>query len=253
MGHGGDRAMVEAARFEAVGRRGRIEGVSLSLHHGEILAVAGLDGSGRESLARLLAGLDRPDAGRITLAGRRHPGTLRGAMAVGLGYVPDDRKTLGLFLGLSIADNAVAADLNSVARRGLMRAEAVRDAGADLIRRHGVKADGPARTVGSLSGGNQQKVLFGKWLRREPTLLVVEEPTKGVDIGAKRDIHAALVAHAKAGAAVLVVSSDLPEILELADRILVLRRGRVAGILDGATASEEAVMALASGSAAAAA
>ncbi|MCX5494471.1 sugar ABC transporter ATP-binding protein [Kaistia dalseonensis] len=237
----------EIARFEDVGARGRIEGVSFSLRRGEILGVAGLDGSGRESVARLLAGIERSTSGRIVLAGRDHPGSLRAAMALGLGYVPDDRKTLGLFLDMPIAENAVAAGLSSVSRLGLMNADAIRLAGAGVMKRHGVKADSPRRAVSALSGGNQQKVLFGKWLRRDPAILVVEEPTKGVDIGAKRDIHDQLVAHARAGAAVLVVSSDLPELLELSDRIAVLHRGRIAGIVDGPTATEEMVMTLAAG------
>jgi ABC-type sugar transport system ATPase subunit len=246
----GSRAIIaaEAVKFERVTRRGRVRNLSFSLHRGEILAVAGLDGSGRESVARLLAGVERPDSGNILLDNAAHPGTLRGAMARGVGYVPDDRKRLGLFLGMSIAANAAAAALGSVSRWGLVQADAMMEQGAQVIRRHGVKAHSPRQNVGSLSGGNQQKVLFGKWLLRDPSILVVEEPTKGVDIGAKRDIHDQLMAHARAGAAVMVVSSDLSEILELADRILVLHRGCMVGILDGAPATEETVMALVSGS-----
>jgi ABC-type sugar transport system ATPase subunit len=244
--------IAEAVKFERVTRRGRVRDLSFSLHHGEILAVAGLDGSGRESVTRLLAGVERPDSGYITLDNAAHPGTFRGAMARGVGYVPDDRKRLGLFLGMSIAANAAAAALDSVSRYGLVRTDALMERGAQVIHRHRVKADSPRQNVGSLSGGNQQKVLLGKWLLRYPSILVVEEPTKGVDIGAKRDIHDQLMAHARAGAAVMVVSSDLPEILELADRILVLHRGCTVGVLDGATATEETVMALISGSAIAA-
>jgi ribose transport system ATP-binding protein len=238
----------EGARFERVTRRGRVQNLSFSLYRGEILAVAGLDGSGRESVARLLAGVERPDSGNIMLDNTVHPGSLRAAMARGVGYVPDDRKGLGLFLGMSIAANAAAATLGSVSRWGLVRTDVMMERGAQVIRRHGVKADSPRQNVGALSGGNQQKVLFGKWLLRDPSILVVEEPTKGVDVGAKRDIHDQLIAHARAGSAVLVVSSDMPEILELADRILVLHRGRMIGVLDGATATEETVMALVSGS-----
>jgi rhamnose transport system ATP-binding protein len=240
------RAGEELARLEHVSRFGKIEDVSLSLLRGEILAVAGLEGSGRETVGRLFAGLERADRGRVTLYGRSHAGSLRAAMAMGLAYIPDDRKTLGLFLDLPIAENVAASDLAGFARWGLMRQEELRVAGADLIRRYAVKADSPLRRVGALSGGNQQKVLFGKWLRRNPSMLIVEEPTKGVDVRAKRDIHDEIRARAQAGAAVLVASSDLPEILELADRIVVLNRGRVAGILEGASASEEAVMSLAS-------
>jgi ABC-type sugar transport system ATPase subunit len=241
-----------AATFHDVSRKGRLSGVTFSLHWGEVLAVAGLDGSGRETVARLLAGIERPDAGRIMLGGELHPGSLRAAMARGVGYVPDDRKALGLFVDMPIATNALAADLASVSRLGFVRGSALITEGAEVIRRHRVKAAGPMQKVSALSGGNQQKVLFGKWLRRNPQVLIVEEPTKGVDIGAKREIHDQIVDHARAGAAVLVASSDLPEILELADRILVLYRGRLAGVLEGGSATEEQVMALASGSAMAA-
>ncbi|WP_162931663.1 sugar ABC transporter ATP-binding protein [Mesorhizobium sp. DCY119] len=242
-----------AATFHDVSRKGRLSGVTFSLCRGEVLAVAGLDGSGRETVARLLAGIERPDAGRIMLGGELHPGSLRAAMARGVGYVPDDRKALGLFTEMSIATNALAADLASISRLGFVSGGALISEGAEVIRRHRIKAAGPMQQVGALSGGNQQKVLFGKWLRRNPQVLIVEEPTKGVDIGAKREIHDQIVDHARAGAAVLVASSDLPEILELADRILVLYRGRLAGVLEGRSATEEQVMALASGSAIAAA
>jgi ABC-type sugar transport system ATPase subunit len=235
------------ARIEQATRADKVQNLSLAVHGGEVLGVAGLDGSGRETIARLLAGIELPDRGRVTLGGEPHPGTLRRAMRVGVGYVPEDRKTLGLFLGMSIAANAVVTDLAQVTQAGLIREGRVRSAGAGVIADQEVKASGPQVPVGSLSGGNQQKVLLGKWLRRAPRLLVVEEPTKGVDIGAKRHIHARLTALARAGAAVVVVSSDLPEILELSDRIAVMHRGRLAGLIDGGSATEEQVMALASG------
>lgn len=238
----------EVAAFHQVSCKDRLSDVTFSLHRGEILAVAGLDGSGRETVARLLAGTERPDRGRITLCARPHPSNLRAAMALGVGYVPGDRKTLGLFIDMPIATNALAADLGSISHLGLINERALISEGAEAIQRHGVKAAGPMQQVGALSGGNQQKVLFGKWLRRNPQVLVIEEPTKGVDIGAKREIHDQITDHARAGAAVLVASSDLPEILELADRILVLHRGRLAGVLEGGNATEEDVMALASGS-----
>jgi ABC-type sugar transport system ATPase subunit len=237
----------ELARIERATRAGKVQDLSLAVHGGEVLGVAGLDGSGRETVARLLAGIETPDGGRVTLDGKAHPGTLRRAMREGVGYVPEDRKTLGLFLGMSVAANAVVTDLAQVTQAGLIREGRVRSAGAGVISEQDVKASGPQVPVGALSGGNQQKVLLGKWLRRAPRLLVVEEPTKGVDIGAKRHIHARLTALARAGAAVVVVSSDLPEILELSDQIAVMHRGRLAGLIDGGLATEEQVMALASG------
>jgi ABC-type sugar transport system ATPase subunit len=237
----------EAARFDAVGKSDQLTDVSFTLHHGEILAVAGLDGSGRECVGRLLSGIEKPDAGSITLKGAPCPANLIAAMARGLAYVPDDRKTKGLFLTQSIADNVSAADLDAVSSFGFVSNAKTKAMGAEVIERYGVKTTGPAQSVGALSGGNQQKVLLGKMMRRKPSVLVVEEPTKGVDISAKGDIHHLLAELAAAGAAVLVVSSDLPEILELADRILVLHRGRLAEIVEAVNASEERVMALASG------
>lgn len=237
------------ASLRGVGIAGQVQGINLDLHAGEVLAVAGLDGSGREQVARLLAGLMRPDRGQVELLGKVHPGSLRAAMDRGLAYVPDDRKMLGLFLDLSLAANAVAADLGQVSRAGLVRETVLRAAGEETIRRLGVRAPHAQVRIGALSGGNQQKVLLAKWLRRSPQILIVEEPTKGVDIGAKRDIHAEIRALAQQGAAVLVASSDLPEVLELADRIVVLHWGQVAGELAAAGATEQAVMALAAGSA----
>ena len=234
------------AEARAVTVPGRLQSVSVRLHRGEILGLAGLEGSGREALARVLAGVLSPSSGTLLLGGRPHPGQLRLAMRQGLAYVPDDRKGLGLFLDLSIAANALAADLGTVTQRGLIRSDQMQAAGAAVIAEFGVKARDPGQAVGALSGGNQQKVLFAKWLRRNPGVLIVEEPTKGVDIGAKTEIHDRLAARAAGGAAVLVASSDLPELLEISDRILVMRQGAVAGIL-GPDASEEEVMILAAG------
>jgi ribose transport system ATP-binding protein len=168
-------------------------------------------------------------------------------MSRGLAYVPDDRKTQGLFLDRSITDNVCSADLAAASQYGFINATSADAMGAEVIARHGVKATGPGQPAGDLSGGNQQKVLLGKMMRRQPTVLVIDEPTKGVDISAKGDIHDSLIALALSGAAVLVVSSDLPEILELADRILVLHRGRLAAVLDADGATEEIVMGHASG------
>lgn len=237
----------DLARIDSVSKAGSLQDLTISIRAGEVLAVAGLDGSGREMVARLLAGIEVPDQGQITLSGVKHPGTLRGAMGVGVGYVPDDRKSLGLFLDMSIAANCVATDLAEVTRAGLVQEARIQQAGAQVILDQGVRASGPGVAVRSLSGGNQQKVLLGKWLRRSPSFLIVEEPTKGVDIGAKRDIHAQITALARQGAAVVVVSSDLPEILELSDRIAVLHQGRLTGLIETRTATEETVLALASG------
>lgn len=237
-----------AARFVDISLSDKIKNLSFNLNSGEILAVAGLDGSGREHVARILAGIEKPDSGEVELFGKSHPQNLIAAIKRGIGYVPDDRKSAGLFLDLSLASNVLAADLNSISQNGFVNERALLHEGYRTIKRHNVKAVDPLQAVSDLSGGNQQKILFAKWFRRNPSLLVIEEPTKGVDVGSKKEIHDEIVSLARKGAAVLVVSSDLPEILELADRILVLHRGSQRGIVDGANATEASIMRLAAGS-----
>jgi len=225
-----------------------VEGASLQVRCGEIVALAGLMGSGRSALAEMIVGLSRPAGGRMTLSGRAiAPGGIGEARRLGIGYVPPERKTQGLFLDLCVADNIAAARLSAYSRRGFLDRGAVRATAENYRRRLSIKCGGVDVDARALSGGNQQKVLLAKWLDIGPRLLVVEEPTKGVDIAAKQDIHRELAALAGSGAGVLVVSSDLPEILSLAHRVLVMHRGRIVADLDCAGAGEQEIVAKASG------
>jgi ribose transport system ATP-binding protein/rhamnose transport system ATP-binding protein len=224
----------------------RVLDASLSVRAGEIVCLAGLIGSGRSEFCEaVFAGRGRI-AGEIRLGGR--PISPRGAwdgMAAGIGMVPEDRKAAGLFLGMDLVDNIAATVLDKVSngfRFSPQKAVALAERFVGEMR---IATPGVRQTVGNLSGGNQQKVLLAKWLAMEPRLLIVDEPTRGVDVGARAEIYRLLRALASRGVALLVVSSDLPEVLALADRIVVMAEGRTVGELDGATAGEEDVLRLA--------
>ncbi|MGE0005705.1 MAG: sugar ABC transporter ATP-binding protein [Parvibaculaceae bacterium] len=221
---------------------------SLELRAGEIVGLAGLMGSGRSELACALCGLIAPQEGALELGGKPVKLTgLRAAMARGVAYVPSERKTDGLFLDRSVTDNIVAARFTELARFGV----ADRAAGLSLARRFidrlGIRLRDPGDPAGRLSGGNQQKVLLAKWLALAPRVLIVEEPTRGVDVVAKFEIHRVLRELAHGGTAILLVSSDLPEVLGLAQRLVVMRQGRTIAEMPAADATEEEVMALMSG------
>jgi ribose transport system ATP-binding protein len=239
-------AVALAAR--GLSRRGEFEGIDLVLRSGEIVGLAGLIGARRAELARTLAGLAAPHAGIIEVNGKPTSlGSLREAIDHGIAYVPDDRKTEGLFLTRSVTDNVAVTTLRQLSRHGVIDAGASRASARRAVDRFRIKAGGLGAAAGSLSGGNQQKLMLAKWLAIDPAIVIVNEPTKGVDIEAKREIHNELRRLASAGRAILVVSSDLPELLALSDRIVVMREGRIAGTLDGRTATEQDVMRLAAG------
>ena len=226
--------------------RGRsIRDVSFDLRRGEILGLGGLVGAGRSEVARVLAGIDRPDGGTLLLDGRPYqPRSPAEAIRAGVVYFPEDRKRQGLVLGMRIRENITLPTLARVARGGLIRPEAERDVAQQAATRADVRPPEIERRAGHLSGGNQQKVVLAKWLLTDAEILIFDEPTRGVDIGAKTEIHRQIRALADAGKAVLVISSELPELIALADRAVVMREGRVQGeIKDPLT--PEAVMALA--------
>ncbi len=227
---------------------GRFAQVSFDLAQGEIVGLAGLMGSGRSALASCLAGLLQASSGTITWEGQPlHFKSLRDAMKQGIAYVPGERKTEGLFLDLSIAENIVATDLNRASSRGLYSRSRAADAARRFVTSLRIKTLGPGQRCGALSGGNQQKVLLAKWIARSPRLLIIEEPTKGVDIAAKDDIHRMLRELAQQGTAILFVSSDLPEILSLSHRVLVMHGGQLVAERSSARTTEEEITALASG------
>jgi rhamnose transport system ATP-binding protein len=219
--------------------------VSMRVARGEIVALFGLVGSGRTELVETIFGLHHASGGDLLLDGRVMRGhSPREAAAAGVALVPEERQRQGLFFNLNLRHNLV---LPRSAVRGTMRIDAVRedtDASA-LLREWQIKAPSPSAMPDALSGGNQQKVVLAKWMATNPRVLLLDEPTKGVDVGAKFDIHETIRGLAAAGLAVLVVSSDLPEVLSLADRVIVMREGRVRGELPRGEATEEAVMRLA--------
>jgi ABC-type sugar transport system ATPase subunit len=222
--------------------------VSLQVRPGEILGIAGLVGSGRSELARVLAGVVKPLSGELLLDGtvRKFSG-VREAVEAGIALVPEDRRRHGLFLTQSVEFNATIARLRQMSRFGWMHrnelAAATVASGKDLS----LCYRSPDQAVGNLSGGNQQKVVLGRWLMTQPRLLILDEPTRGVDVGAKAEVHRIIKGLAEQGTAILAISSDLPEVLALSTRIGVMRQGRLVKMFDRDAASERAIMAAATG------
>jgi ribose transport system ATP-binding protein len=230
---------------------GKLEGVSFDVRAGEILGIAGLMGSGRTTLAKTIFGAIPASAGRIEVDHAAGPfASPRQALEAGLAYLPEDRRREGLAVGKPVALNASLLALRKLAR-GPLRLISSRDERAlvrALIERLAIRTSPSGEDLAArLSGGNQQKVVLAKWLEAQPRVLILDEPTRGIDVGAKAEIYGILRGLAAEGLAIVVISSELIEILGLADRILVMAEGRVAGILPGEGATEEAVMRLATG------
>ena len=226
---------------------GGVKNVSLEIRAGEILGLAGLVGAGRTELARALFGITPADSGEIFLRGERiEIHSPREAVAQGIAYVPEDRRRHGVILEMPIAQNMTMAIHRRIFPGTWLRFGAERACALDFIRQLDVRAYGPEAPGHSLSGGNQQKVSLARWLATKPKVLILDEPTQGVDVGAKSEIHKIVRRLAKDGLAVLMISSDLPEILGMSDRIAVMRGGTIAAMLPGKSAAHE-VMAAALG------
>jgi ABC-type sugar transport system ATPase subunit len=237
-----------ALSARGLGRRGEFSGIDLELRFGEVVGLAGLMGARRGELAGTLAGILAPHEGSIEIRGVRiRFRGLRDALAQGIAYVPEERKTDGLFLTRSLVENAVVTKLRRFTRFGLVDRRAARAAARRTMSRFQIRGPGVDAPVGLLSGGNQQKLMLAKWLEIDPAIILINEPTKGVDIEAKREIHQEIRTLARAGTAVLVISSDLPELFAVSDRIAVMREGRLVGTLAARATSEAEVMALAAG------
>src|SRR5690606_37579453 len=238
----------ERLRVEGLTRKGQVEEVSFSIRSGEIVGLTGLMGAGRTETARLLFGIDAPDRGKAWVDGRevrvRHPAD---AIREGIAFVTENRKEEGLVLSLSVRENLSLPNLGALSARGLSRSRAEGRLVEDLIRRLSIKTAGPRQEVRFLSGGNHQKVVIGKWLAASPRVLILDEPTRGVDIGAKEEIYRLMNRLTREGMAILLISSDLPEVLGMSDRVLVMHQGRIAAEFKREEATQEKILAAASG------
>jgi ribose transport system ATP-binding protein len=241
----GDGARLQLERV----RTGRYPGVevSLTVNGGEVLGVAGLIGAGRSELAEAICGVGTRLSGQVLLDGRPLPiGSPRDAIRAGMCLVPEDRRGCGIIATMSVGENITLPGLGTYARLGLVQGAALTKAGSGIATTLGVRASSIDAAAGTLSGGNQQKVVLGKWLALRPKAVVFDEPTQGVDVGARAEIHRLIRELADKGAAVVMISSDLDEILSVSDRVAVMHDGRVTGVLtrDGAC-TPEAIMRLA--------
>ena len=241
----------ELLRVDELASPGKFQNISFTLRAGEVLGFAGLVGAGRSEIAQALFGLDPDATGRVAIGGAPMP--LKGprhAMRAGLGLVPEDRKRQGLVLSMTALANTTLPILETLSRWTFIRRRAERALVGTYFDRLRVRAASPDVVTAGLSGGNQQKLVLAKWLAARCRVLMLDEPTRGVDVGAKAEIHALIDELASSGAGVILISSELPEVLNLCTRIIVLREGRIAGELPRATATQDALMRLMAGVAA---
>ena len=238
----------EVLRVEGLTHGKLFRDVSFSVRAGEVLGVSGLMGAGRTEIMQAIFGNLPVVSGKVFIEGKevsiKNP---RQAIAAGIGFITEDRKTEGLLLEKSIAENIEIANLGKVSSKSVLS----KSKGAALVKKgieeFRIKCFGPEHECGNLSGGNQQKVVLAKWIYTDPKILILDEPTRGVDIGAKKEIYSVINDMAAKGVAVIMVSSELPEVLGMSDRIMVVHEGHVTGIIDGATADQAKVMTLATG------
>ncbi|WP_394847687.1 sugar ABC transporter ATP-binding protein [Pendulispora brunnea] len=229
-------------------REGVFTDVSFEVRAGEIVGLAGLVGAGRSEVARAIFGVDRADAGEVRVRGQLvKRGSPTAAMDAGIGFVPEDRRQQGLVMDASIERNAALASLGRLSRMGFLRAKDERALARDWALKLQLKFAKLTDPVGVLSGGNQQKVVLAKWLSRRPRVIMVDEPTRGIDVGTKAEVHRLLSSLAAEGVAILMISSELPEVLGMADRVLVMREGRLTAEFSRAEATEERIAIAATG------
>jgi ribose transport system ATP-binding protein len=237
-----------ALEVRGLTRAGAFQDISFTLRKGEVVGLGGLVGAGRTEVARAIFGADPVDAGEILLDGRPvQIHSPRDAIRLGIGLVPEDRKLLGLVLGMAVRENVTLANLEAVAPGGFIRPRREREAAEKYIRDLQIRTPSGEQTVRNLSGGNQQKVVLAKWLFTDSRLLIFDEPTRGIDVGSKVEIYQLMNALTAQGVGILMISSELPELLGMSDRILVMHEGRLAGELPRAEATQERVMHLATG------
>jgi rhamnose transport system ATP-binding protein len=234
--------------LDRLSRTGLFENISLQLRAGEIVGLGGLVGAGRSELGRAIYGLYPADQGEMKLLGKTwKPRSAHQALKRGLVYLPEERKRQGLVLGHSLREMVSIGFSDRLTRWGLFSKRKERSKVADLLKLYDVRAQSAEQPIGTLSGGNQQKALLGRWLGRDPMVIILDEPTRGVDVGAKAQIHAVIDRLAASGKGLLLISSDLPELVGMSDRILIMNRGQIAAELTGDEKTEHNVILAASG------
>jgi ribose transport system ATP-binding protein len=226
-----------------VSRRGRLRNITFSLHRGEILGVAGLVGAGRSDLAEVIFGAQTADAGEIRIHGQpvriRSP---KDAMRYRVGFLTEDRRQTGLFSWLTVRENVSIANLQRITRRHVLDLKREVQVVLDLIKRLRIATPTPEQKVENLSGGNQQRVVLAKWINTDSAIFLIDEPTRGIDVGSKEELYFLMNDLTSKGAAILMISSELPEILGMSDRILVMNKGRITAEFAGPEATEEKIM-----------
>ncbi|MEZ5256611.1 MAG: sugar ABC transporter ATP-binding protein [Ilumatobacteraceae bacterium] len=227
---------------EGLTREGQFSDIDLQVRAGEIVGLAGLVGAGRSELAHAIYGATRPDSGRVTIDGEPHRGTVADGIRRRIALIPESRRHQGLVMRRSVADNVTLPLLDRFRTMFGLSSRQISTVASDACRRAGVKAESMAIAVDSLSGGNQQKVLFGRSLLAAPKLLIADEPTRGVDVGAKQSIYELVVEMAANGCGVLLISSEIEEVIGLSHRIAVMRGGRIVAELTGAEMTEDNVL-----------
>lgn len=235
-------------QVENLGCDGQFRDINFDVKQGEILGVAGLMGAGRTEIMETIFGFTKPDNGSITLEGKKlsiqHP---RDAIKAGIGFITEDRKAKGLILDASIRENISLTNMGTVSRNGVVSSSREAKLTQKLMDRLNVKARNKEQDVKSLSGGNQQKVVIAKWLGIQPKLLILDEPTRGVDVGAKKEIYSIMNELTRNGVAIIMISSELPEVLGVSDRIMVIHEGSLATIVDCENTNQEKIMTAATG------
>jgi ribose transport system ATP-binding protein len=240
----------ELLRVDGLGRSGVLSDVSFSVHAGEIVGIAGLLGAGRTELARAIFGADATDTGNIYVRGKKqHLRSPRDAVRLGIGFVTEDRKLQGLVLGRSVRDNIVLPVLRRLSSLGVVRSRDERALAESKVGELRIRTPSMERLTLNLSGGNQQKVVLAKWLACNVDVLFLDEPTRGIDVGAKQELYALINKLAGGGMGIVMISSELPEIVGLSDRVLVMRGGRIAAEFDRANLTQESLLASAMGAA----
>ena len=230
-------------RVRGLTRRHVLDGVSFDVRPGEVVGLAGLLGAGRSETAKAIFGAQPLDSGEVQMAGKDvKTGSPPSAIKAGIAFLPEDRRSEGIIPGLSVRENIVAAAMPRLSRVGLVSEKAQNELVERFMERLGIKASSPDQPVGELSGGNQQKVMLARWLCLDPKVLILDEPTRGIDVGAKAEVQHLIDELAEGGLGVIMISSELEEVVEGSDRVVVLRNGSVAGTLSGDDISEENLM-----------